>query len=105
MSQMENEHCPVCGYYCLGKGGVGCIDKPGLVRVSPPPTPDVERLRALIGSSLLPLGSVRRRIIAVRKEHPSSVKLAAAQEKLDQVINVFEALVVGDTPTPGGEQP
>jgi len=23
--------CPVCGYYCLGKGGVGCIDKPALV--------------------------------------------------------------------------
>ena len=19
-------HCPVCGYYCLGKGGIGCID-------------------------------------------------------------------------------
>lgn len=23
--------CPVCGYYCLGKGGYGCIDKPGMV--------------------------------------------------------------------------
>lgn len=24
-----NDHisCPVCGYYCLGKGGNGCIDK------------------------------------------------------------------------------
>jgi len=20
--------CPICGYYCLGKGGLGCIDKP-----------------------------------------------------------------------------
>ena len=20
--------CPVCGYYCLGNGGLGCIDKP-----------------------------------------------------------------------------
>ena len=27
---MENEQCPVCGYYCLGKGGIGCIDKPSL---------------------------------------------------------------------------
>jgi hypothetical protein len=26
----ENEQCPVCGYYCLGKGGNGCIDKPTL---------------------------------------------------------------------------
>ena len=26
----KNIHCPVCGYYCLGKGGVGCIDKPTL---------------------------------------------------------------------------
>lgn len=25
----EDIQCPVCGYYCLGKGGVGCIDKPG----------------------------------------------------------------------------
>ena len=24
-------HCPLCGYYCLGKGGMGCIDKPWLV--------------------------------------------------------------------------
>jgi len=22
--------CPVCGYYCLGNGGYGCIDKPTL---------------------------------------------------------------------------
>lgn len=22
--------CPVCGYYCLGNGGIGCIDKPGM---------------------------------------------------------------------------
>lgn len=21
-------NCPVCGYYCTGKGGHGCIDKP-----------------------------------------------------------------------------
>jgi len=23
--------CPVCGYYCLGKGGYGCIDKPSFL--------------------------------------------------------------------------
>ncbi len=27
----SERHCPVCGYYCLGRGGAGCIDKPGLV--------------------------------------------------------------------------
>lgn len=37
--------CPVCGYYCNGKGGIGCIDKPELVRLegfTPPKswTPD-----------------------------------------------------------------
>ena len=26
----ENIRCPVCGYYCSGKGGHGCIDKPAL---------------------------------------------------------------------------
>lgn len=20
-------YCPVCGYYCLGEGGFGCVDK------------------------------------------------------------------------------
>lgn len=24
---LDNIQCPVCGYYCLGKGGVECIDK------------------------------------------------------------------------------
>ena len=28
--QPEDIQCPVCGHYCLGKGGVGCIDKPSL---------------------------------------------------------------------------
>ena len=28
----EDLQCPVCGYYCLGHGGVGCIDKPKLVK-------------------------------------------------------------------------
>jgi len=26
----KNEICPVCGYYCTGRGGIGCIDKPAL---------------------------------------------------------------------------
>lgn len=26
----QNIICPVCGYYCLGDGGFGCIDKPNL---------------------------------------------------------------------------
>jgi hypothetical protein len=29
----SDEICPVCGYYCLGKGGIGCIDKPKLVEI------------------------------------------------------------------------
>ena len=28
----EDLQCPVCGYYCLGNGGIGCIDKPTLVK-------------------------------------------------------------------------
>lgn len=28
---VEDIQCPVCGYYCLGKGGHGCIDKPSLM--------------------------------------------------------------------------
>ena len=30
MSNIEDIQCPVCGYYCLGNGGFGCIDKKGL---------------------------------------------------------------------------
>ncbi len=29
-SDPENIQCPVCGYYCNGLGGHGCIDKPSL---------------------------------------------------------------------------
>ena len=28
--EADDIQCPVCGYYCLGKGGYGCIDKPKL---------------------------------------------------------------------------
>ena len=31
------ESCPVCGYYCLGKGGVKCIDKPKLCGINTTP--------------------------------------------------------------------
>ncbi len=33
MKEAENIQCPVCGYYCLGNGGFGCIDKPRLVEL------------------------------------------------------------------------
>lgn len=26
--------CPVCGYYCLGNGGIGCIDKKGMYELA-----------------------------------------------------------------------
>lgn len=25
---INEDQCPICGYYCLGHGGKGCIDKP-----------------------------------------------------------------------------
>lgn len=30
-SKLEKIMCPTCGYYCSGRGGYGCIDKPSLV--------------------------------------------------------------------------
>ena len=35
----DDEICPVCGYYCNGKGGFGCIDKPVLTGLRKPPKP------------------------------------------------------------------
>jgi hypothetical protein len=32
--EFKDEQCPVCGYCCLGKGGMGCIDKPVLCGLS-----------------------------------------------------------------------
>lgn len=29
---INESNCPVCGYYCSGKGGVFCIDKPSIIR-------------------------------------------------------------------------
>lgn len=26
--------CPVCGYYCLGNGGIFCIDKKGMYELA-----------------------------------------------------------------------
>ena len=31
-NEIKEDICPVCGYYCLGKGNFGCIDKIGLLR-------------------------------------------------------------------------
>ena len=36
MSKPEDIQCPVCGYYCLGKGGHGCIDKPSVIAALKP---------------------------------------------------------------------
>ena len=35
----EDIICPVCGYYCLGRGGFGCIDKPWFVKNKVNPNP------------------------------------------------------------------
>lgn len=40
--------CPVCGYYCLGKGGFGCIDKPSLVNKEASPEAKLAAARAVI---------------------------------------------------------
>ena len=34
--------CPVCGYYCLGNGGIGCIDKPYLYEAALSNQPEPE---------------------------------------------------------------
>lgn len=31
-NKLKEEICPVCGYYCLGKGVFGCIDKLGMIK-------------------------------------------------------------------------
>ena len=43
---MKDIQCPVCGYYCLGNGGYGCIDKPSLVFKTFPN--ELETLRAKV---------------------------------------------------------
>jgi len=34
MNNINDISCPVCGYYCLGKGGYGCIDKPSMLNLN-----------------------------------------------------------------------
>jgi hypothetical protein len=31
LKEINEMVCPVCGHHCLGNGGVGCIDKKGLL--------------------------------------------------------------------------
>ena len=33
IEEAEEMVCPVCGYYCSGKGGYGCIDKGGYLEI------------------------------------------------------------------------
>lgn len=33
---IDDAICPICGFYCLGNGGHGCIDKPGMIEKSEP---------------------------------------------------------------------
>ena len=44
----ENIVCPVCGYLCVGKGGVGCIDKPSYQ------VPKVSKIEMIKGTSTTP---------------------------------------------------
>ena len=30
-AEMDEMWCPACGWYCLGKGGQFCIDKPAIL--------------------------------------------------------------------------
>ena len=32
MGSLLESQCPVCGYYCTGKGGFGCINKKSLLQ-------------------------------------------------------------------------
>jgi hypothetical protein len=32
LGKKDNIFCPICGYYCLGKGGFDCINKPKLLK-------------------------------------------------------------------------
>jgi len=34
-SRVDDVICPTCGFYCSGKGGVGCIDKGSLIPTNP----------------------------------------------------------------------
>ena len=38
LEQAIEAQCPVCGYYCLGNGGIGCIDKPSMLAKAKPRT-------------------------------------------------------------------
>lgn len=34
LAEVAALQCPVCGYYCVGNGGIGCIDKKGLYEIT-----------------------------------------------------------------------
>ena len=55
--ELANTHCPVCGYYCLGKGGHGCIDKPALVEAEK--DKEIETLHAALDAKIDICGDTR----------------------------------------------
>jgi len=73
--------CPVCGYYCLGNGGEGCIDKPSMLAKLPPaPT-------FLQGESNMGMMDRAKHEVLVRKDNPEAV---AAVREVVRAINGYD---------------
>lgn len=98
----EDIQCPVCGYYCLGKGGNGCIDKPKLVESAKAPVgphPDALRISSLehqVASLEKEILSAGKRLETCRENYQKlEAQLKEAEELLRQT---FENLQRADDP-------
>ena len=78
----EDEQCPVCGYYCTGNGGVGCIGKPDMVEEPKP------KLKPMV---MVEISPPKGKVVDI-----SDTDIAKDLEERLNAIDKQDVIVVGD---------
>jgi DNA repair exonuclease SbcCD ATPase subunit len=85
VEEIESIQCPVCGYYCLGHGGHGCIDKPSMVKDSEISRPQSE------------LAEAKKEIERLKSTNKELVNINVEMDAiLDSITSICEGKEVSD---------
>ena len=65
LDEPAEDTCPICGYYCLGNGGLGCLDKPATSGLKTKPVFAFDFVRVV----MLPEGD-KVELVMTGRRHP-----------------------------------
>lgn len=92
-ARYADESCPVCGYYCLGKGGNGCIDKPSGIDIYDI-TKDTHQIKyRIIAGKLISVHTFRIKVAHRGKGHSYKVFDELKNHGLPIVLECWPTLV------------